>query len=320
MAKDSQYGGVPQGQEGLILQRGGEELQLAKVLDRFSFQSLLPPTQPWQDNLGLGQVRPVITPQSPGRGSRVDSAFPPASLWEVTTTTAQLESLLGTVRHQAMVNFASHLYHIVGDPQTLVYLRDEITLQFGPTVAIDRRIEIAANWGLVEKASLRGMAQAFRYQVTAAAPVNPIKLANILIALPEVLLAEPNVVIRQQTHYRPQDDRYDQQWYLHNTGGSEISPQAHIAVETAWDLTRGDRSSSPSPMIPWTSTIPTSKVWAKSLRIGTCEAKTFCRYRREKTITMAPPWRGWPWRRKTAGAWWEWLRAVPSCQFGPRGF
>jgi len=242
MIKDSQYGGVPQGQEGLILQRGGEELPLEKAIDRFSFQSPLPPTPSWQDSLGLAQVRPVVTPQAQGRKTRVDSPFPPASLWEVPVEPASLETLLGAVRHQAVVTFASHVYHILADPGTVVYLRDEITVQFGPGVEADRRIEIIAPWGLVERSALRGLAQAFRYQITAAAPVNPLKIANALMTLPEVLLAEPNVVVRQQSHYRPTDDRYRQQWYLYNDGGTDTSPLAHIDIEKAWDLTRGDRS------------------------------------------------------------------------------
>ncbi|MGA1263561.1 MAG: S8 family serine peptidase [Prochlorothrix sp.] len=242
MIKDSQYGGVPQGQDGLILQRGGEELRLEKAIDRFSFQSPLPPTPSWQDSLGLAQVRPVVTPQAQGRKTRVDSPFPPASLWEVPVEPANLETLLMAVRHQAVVTFASHVYHILADPGTVVYLRDEITVQFGPGVEADRRIEIIATWGLVERSALRGLEQAFRYQVTAAAPVNPLKIANALMTLPEVLLAEPNVVVRQQSHYRPTDDRYRQQWYLYNDGGTDTSPLAHIDIEKAWDLTRGDRS------------------------------------------------------------------------------
>ncbi|MEY3223367.1 MAG: hypothetical protein RLZZ203_2223, partial [Cyanobacteriota bacterium] len=60
--------------------------------------------------------------------------------------------------------------------------------------------------------------------------------------LPEVLAAEPNIIIQQEPHYRPQDSLYPQQWYLNHNGGNQLVAGSHISVEQAWDITRGVRS------------------------------------------------------------------------------
>jgi subtilisin family serine protease len=78
--------------------------------------------------------------------------------------------------------------------------------------------------------------------VTGGAQENPLKLANRLIRQPEVLAAEPNLVVETSQLYRPRDDRYGQQWHLFHQGGSYLSPNSHINAEAAWDITRGSRS------------------------------------------------------------------------------
>ncbi|HEY9889693.1 MAG TPA: S8 family serine peptidase, partial [Candidatus Obscuribacterales bacterium] len=79
-------------------------------------------------------------------------------------------------------------------------------------------------------------------RVTPPARENPVKLANRLMALPAVLTAEPNVVIETAPLYRPTDTLFRQQWHLTPTTGADVKPDAHIAVEAAWDVTRGARS------------------------------------------------------------------------------
>lgn len=239
MVKDSQYGGVPQGQEGLILQRGGEELLLEKVSDRFSFQTrglrsqgMAPET--WTPQAGIIGLRPILL-QPPLFEAQVDPALGGGGL----------ERAMAIARQQANVAFASHIYCLSQDPHTWIYLRDEITVQFlgeaGLEGRIDRRGELLAPWGLGQEVAVRGLSQTYGYRVTGSTPVNPIKVANGLMTLAEVALAEANVVVCQRPAYQPKDSLYPQQWYLANRGGAELSPQAAIAVEQAWDITRGDR-------------------------------------------------------------------------------
>ena len=86
------------------------------------------------------------------------------------------------------------------------------------------------------------MPNTFICVATPQARENPIKIANRLIARPEVLTAEPNVVITAESLYRPQDALYGQQWHLSATNGSDVRSDADISVESAWDITVGARS------------------------------------------------------------------------------
>ncbi|MEM7795235.1 MAG: S8 family serine peptidase, partial [Cyanobacteria bacterium P01_C01_bin.118] len=80
------------------------------------------------------------------------------------------------------------------------------------------------------------------FNLTQTATENPIKLANRLMRYPEVLVAEPNVVVSTAPLYRPKDGLYSKQWHLQHQGGTGLAPNSHISVEKAWDITRGSRS------------------------------------------------------------------------------
>jgi len=60
--------------------------------------------------------------------------------------------------------------------------------------------------------------------------------------LPEVLAAEPNILIQQEPNYKPKDSLYSQQWYLNHNSSNQLVAGSHISVEQAWDTTRGVRS------------------------------------------------------------------------------
>lgn len=211
----------------LILQRGGEEMLLLPVSDRLTTRLRQPDS--------LAAVRSLIEPvavRPVARGQLVE--------WQVSED--QLEEVLARVRQSAWVQFASRVYQLVASPRTWVYLTDQITVQFAPTVLPESRQSVTERYGLAELQPLTGIPNTFVYQVTAQATANPVKIANQLVALPGVLTAEPNVVIETAPLYRPRDDRYPQQWHLATVIGTNIKPDAHISAEPAWDLTRGTRS------------------------------------------------------------------------------
>ncbi|MDB9525368.1 S8 family serine peptidase [Oscillatoria sp. CS-180] len=211
----------------LTLQRGGAEMLLMRVRDRFTTRLTMP------DAVEL--LRPVIEPLSVrpvARGELVE--------WRVATT--RLEDCLTAARSHEWVQFASRVYQPVSSPKTWLYLTDQMTVQFAPTVTVATGRSLTQQYGLSESHALTGIPNAFVYLVTRQATENPIKIANRLIGLPEVLAAEPNVVVEAEQLYRPQDELFGQQWHLTSTMGSNIRPDAHISVEQAWDLTRGSRS------------------------------------------------------------------------------
>lgn len=208
------------------LQRGGEELALEKVDDRFtlcptaghSFAEVL---------TGLGDV--VATPIL-------------SNLIEIQVAPDRLEPLMQSVRASQAVAFASHVYQMCQSPGTLLYPTDQITIQFGEQVTSDQMHSIAAAAGLRILKLIAGVPKAFVFQMTASTVTNPLKLAIQLIQYSEVVLAEPNVAVLRQPYYRPRESDYAQQWYLNHEGGEDLVAGSHIFAEPAWNLTRGKRS------------------------------------------------------------------------------
>lgn len=212
---------------GLILQRGGEELLLAKVPDRFSTQLVDP-----EAITALQETLSPLAVRSVARGQLVEWTVPPQ----------QLEQSLAQVRTEAVVQFASHVYQLITSPQTWIYLTDQITVQFAPLLPRAHGEAIARPQGLTRIGALAGIPNTFIYQVTNQATENPIKIANHLMAHDAVLTAEPNVVVQTAALYQPQDALYTRQWHLSPTSDPQVNPDSHIAVERAWDVTRGSRS------------------------------------------------------------------------------
>ncbi|HEY9747769.1 MAG TPA: S8 family serine peptidase [Allocoleopsis sp.] len=219
--------GVPESSTGIILQRGGEELLLEKVSDRFTVR---PTSQAVIDQLAA---------RIPGE---LQQNVAPAQSAEFVVDPAQRDRVMQEVRSAEGVNFASHVYQIKNNPGTLVYLTDKITIQFAPQVDQATRTAIATELGLQEVQPVTGVSNTFVYQLTAESAANPVKIANQLTRRSEVLLAEPNIVVKTQALYRPNDPLYSKQWYLNHNGGPDLAAGSHISAEKAWDITRGSRS------------------------------------------------------------------------------
>lgn len=218
---------IDHSETGLTLQRGGEELLLVKVGDRFTTQLTDPDA--------FDSLRSVVNPlavRPVGRGQLVE--------WQVEPP--RLEETISIARSQAIVEYASHVYQPISSPRTWIYLTNQLTIQFAPTVAVNRVRAIAQHYGLGAAQALEGIPNTFIYRVGQQATENPVKIANRLMQSAEVLTAEPNVVIETAQLYRPSDTLFRQQWHLTPTVGADVKPDAHISVEQAWDITRGSRS------------------------------------------------------------------------------
>lgn len=212
---------------GTLLQRGGEELWVDKVADRLTTQLRSPDDlAPLRQAIKPLGVRPVAA------GRLVE--------WQVPA--AQLEVTLTWLRQQLPVQFASHVYRLRESPQTWVYLTAEIMVQFAPGTPPRLIDQTLADLGLAVEKNLTGIPTAFIVTVTPMATENPIKLANWLMGLPMVWVAEPNIVVETGSLYRPRDDRYPLQWHLFHSGGPQLLAGSHIQAEAAWDITRGTRS------------------------------------------------------------------------------
>ncbi len=222
-----QTSGVSEKSVGVMLQRGGEELALVKVSDRFTVRPTSDATTE-----ELANALPVEHQRK----------IPRAQLEEFTVAPGQRDAAMQAARNNDAVAFASHVYQLRENPETLVYLTDELTIQFTPEADEVTINAIASEFGLQSVKPVSGIPNTFVFKLTPNATENPVKIANRLIGRPEVLTAEPNIVVPLESHYRPRDPFYNQQWYLHHDGGSSLTTGSHIDIERAWDITRGNRS------------------------------------------------------------------------------
>ncbi|MEG3845725.1 S8 family serine peptidase [Microcoleus sp. herbarium19] len=220
--------GVPEASLPLILQRGGDELLLSKALDRFT-------------------IRPEPTASASSdwaatMGAKLNRRIAQSNLEEYLVAPDRLETAMEAARASDAVAFASHVYSPANNPSTFFYLTDRITIQFDEQLEEASRSAIANFAALKIVRQIEGIPNTFLCEVTKQATENPIKIANRLTRYPEVLIAEPNILVETQPHYVPRDPLYPKQWYLNNKGGDLLVANAQIFAEPAWDITRGVRS------------------------------------------------------------------------------
>lgn len=215
------------GNRGLVLQRGGQEFVLEKLNDRFT----------------LGQL---TTPQPEDLATALQAQFTaramPAAIAEFKVDPRHQNDAMQTARAMEQVGYASHVYQMQGDPTSRIYLTDQITVQFAPNVTAGTIEYITQPLGLTTVKPIEDIPNAFVMALTPTAKENPLKITNRLMQQAEVLTAEPNIVVPTQSHYRPRDPLYAQQWHLNHNGGRELAGGSHIFAEQAWDITRGHRS------------------------------------------------------------------------------
>jgi subtilisin family serine protease len=218
---------MPNDQRGLVLQRGGQELVLEKLDDRFTVNGLN------ADNATQVGMR-VQAQLNPGST--------PTKITEFLVTPQQRDRAMEQARELDQVNYASHVYQVKGDPTARIYLTSQITVQFGPQVTAATIAQIVASAGLKQVKPVEGLPNTFVMEVTPQAQENPLKITNLLMQRSEVLAAEPNVVMQAQSFYRPRDPLFAKQWHLQHSGGAGLAAGAHVSIEKAWDVTRGHRS------------------------------------------------------------------------------
>jgi subtilisin family serine protease len=212
---------------GKILQRGGEELQLEKVDDRFVVNAV--------DKAAAKELAKYLPAQ-------VNRGAAPPKMTEFMANPGQINQVMQTARQAESVNYASHVYQFKHQPGSRVYLTNQVTVQFAPQLDSDAMHAIAIQTGLAQIKAIAGVPNAFVFQLTPEAAENPLKITNTLMQRSDVLTAEPNIIIKAQSLYRPKDPLYPKQWHLSHNGGSELAANSHIFAEAAWDLTRGTRS------------------------------------------------------------------------------
>ncbi|MEM8502915.1 MAG: S8 family serine peptidase [Cyanobacteria bacterium P01_D01_bin.1] len=244
--------GVLPGQEGVILQRGGEELLVRKVIDRLTFCWSFEMVNGTADTGAISELsarwRPQrvtnITPDAELRASsrQANSDGQVEWLLEWQLEADQLEDALADLRALDAIVYASHVYEPIVSPKSYVYLGNQLTVQFMAGVPIEQIETMAQSVGIIRLQSIPGEGNTHSFRVGPKARQNPLKIANQLKRHQQVLLAEPNIIMAIAPLYRPTDDRYPEQWYLNHRGGRNLATGSHVSAEKAWDITRGSRS------------------------------------------------------------------------------
>lgn len=218
---------MPESSVGRVLQRGGAELLLEKVDDRFTVKAT-----------NAAALNTLIQPLPADVGREIT----PGHLTEIVVEPGQRDQVMQQVRSTDEVQFASHVYQIQDDPTSRIYLTEQLTVQFVPQVSEATIAQIAAQFGIEQVKPVVGIPNTFVFRTTTAATENPVKISNRLIQRPDVVTAEPNIAVRTQPLYRPKDPVYLKQWHLNHDGGLDLAPNSHVFAERAWDVTRGVRS------------------------------------------------------------------------------
>lgn len=211
---------------GLMLQRGGEELVLEKINDRFTVTANAKDQVSQLAHQVSAQVNAIRLPK----------------MTEFVVPAGDRDAAMKTMRQSDAVKYASHVYQFKNDPASRIYLTDRLTVQFVPALKPDAIEAITKPLGMTLVKAIAGLPNAFVFEVSKTSPENPVKIANVLIQRPDVMVAEPNIVVETQPHYRPKDPQYPKQWHLNHTGGEELTLGSHVFAELAWDITRGSRS------------------------------------------------------------------------------
>lgn len=225
-----------------ILLRGGTAIPLTQCPDRLAITLA--------KGQALEQVLADLAHQLPNQlPHQLPHQLPEATLQtkpilpdltELQSQPEQIAALLQIARQSSQIAFVSPVY-AMPHPGTLLYLTNQITLQFAPDVATERIHQLAALAGLRILRLIAGLPRTFVFQV-AKASLNPLKLTEWLMQQPEIWLAEPNVAVMRQAFYRPRESGYARQWYLHHEGGEALAAASHIFAEAAWNQTRGSRA------------------------------------------------------------------------------
>jgi subtilisin family serine protease len=218
---------MPDANRGMVLQRGGQEIILEKVTDRFTVGQLK------TDNPA------ALAPQLQAQFSTSNM---PTSIAEFRVDPSQQDQAMRQARANDQVGYASHVYQMQNDPTSRIYLTEEITVQFAPQVTAATIAQIIQPLGLKQVKPIADLPNTFVMALTPEAKENPLKVTNLLMQRSEVLTAEPNIVVASQSHYRPRDPLYSRQWHLNHNGGQDLVAGSHISAEQAWDVTRGHRS------------------------------------------------------------------------------
>ena len=165
---------------GSYFWRGGERVAIVESPDRFTVRM----------KRGGSAERAARS-----HGSAHERRLRRLDLDEFSVESSERDAVMAAIRGRSDTEFASHVYTPADEPQSKLYLTDEITVQFRPEVGDTRIDELTARHGLLVVKDVPGVPRAFVFRVGSQATENPIKIANRLALDADVLSSEPNMAV-----------------------------------------------------------------------------------------------------------------------------
>lgn len=217
--------------EGRFLSRGGQSVEISKSEDAFTVQL---PRRSDQARLvaedAVGSIRMLTDKLA---RVTVDAGKAP-----VQTRDKLMERL-----REAERLVVHHEYRDKDNPDVSYQITDEILVRFKDGVGTERIRELLEKVGVVIKKEYYHLPGSYLVQVTDAAGANPVKVANRLASLAEVVYAEPSLVNRFVQFAFPADELFPSQWHLYSKAQSapDIDRNADASVYEAWQITKGRR-------------------------------------------------------------------------------
>ncbi len=217
--------------EGRFLSRGGQSVEISKSEDAFTVQ--LPRRSDKARLVAEDAVESIRMLTDKLARVTVDAGKAPVQT---------RDKLMERLREGERL-VLHHEYRDKENHDVSYQITDEIIVKFKPGIGTDRIREILEKVGVVIKKEYYHLPGSYLVQVTDAAGVNPVKVANRLEAFAEVAYAEPSLVNRFVQFAFPDDEQFPSQWHLYSKGPSapDIDRNADASVYEAWQVTRGRR-------------------------------------------------------------------------------
>ncbi len=208
--------------DGLTLRRGGRDLEIERADDLATVR------------YRGGGRRAVELGEGPGeaRGTLPERL-------EVRRL-ARRDDEMEELRDRTDVAFCHHVYRSAGGGRAL-YLTDSLTLHPRPEMKAGHLADLLGDLGLVGERLGPHANGALRVRVTDRTGMNALKVAARLQGEPDLLAVEPDLVFHVEPCGPAKAEFFEHQWYLHNPGGTLMSPGADVGAVGAWEVTRGRR-------------------------------------------------------------------------------
>jgi subtilisin-like proprotein convertase family protein len=217
--------------EGRLLTRGGEKVEIDKCEDSFTVNLSEP-----ADKERLAKEAGVAAVEM------LTDRVAKVKMTAEGDRTRVRDGMMDRLRQDRRL-VVHHEYVEKNNPDVSYQITPEIILCFHPGTTRASMAQIIEAAGVVIKKAYPHLGLCYLVEVTDAAGANPVKVANRLEACDAVVFAEPCLINRFVTFDLPSDDQFPSQWHLFskNASAPDIDPLADANISEAWQITKGSR-------------------------------------------------------------------------------